>query len=221
MIKAVLFDFDGTLADTAPDLGAALNTLRTQRGLTALDPAAIRPHASHGARGLLKFGFDITQQDPDYVHMRERFLAIYAENLYVHTRLFPQAAELLRALQSRELKWGIVTNKPLRYTHPLIEKLNLGEAGCVVCGDSVENAKPHPESLLRASELLGVPAPDCVYVGDARRDIEAALAAGMRAVVARYGYLGTEDAPETWQAHGAIDTPLQLLDYLKLADTIE
>ena len=210
--RAVYFDLDGTLADTAPDLGAALNAQRARHGLAPLDLAVIRPHASHGTRGLLWVGFGLTPEQPGFAAMRAEYLAIYEEHLCVATCLFPGVPELLDALEARGVAWGVVTNKPARFTDPLLERLGLtGRAGCAVSGDTCARAKPHPDSLLHAAALAGLSPADCVYVGDAERDVQAALAAGMRAVVARYGYIAVTERPQDWGAHADIDAPMELL----------
>jgi len=222
MIRAVLFDLDGTLADTAPDLGHALNLLRERHGLPPLSAEAIRPQASHGARGLLGLGFGLTPEDPGFKALREEFLELYAANICLHTRLFPGTAELLEQLERRHILWGVVTNKPARFTEPLLQALGLAQrAACVVSGDTCANSKPHPEPMLLASRQTGVPPQACLYVGDAERDVEAAEAAGMPALVARYGYLDAHDQPETWGAHGMVDHPREILEYLEAKSLIE
>lgn len=215
-MRAVLFDFDGTLADTAPDLGAALNRMLTDRGRPPLPVEKVRPHASSGARGLLSIGFGVGPQDPDYEAMREEFLANYSAAICVHTRLFPGIAELLGALESRSLAWGIVTNKAIRLTTPLVARLGLADrASCVVGGDSTPHLKPHPASLLHASQKIGIRPADCCYIGDDLRDIQAAKAAGMFSVAVEYGYSGTENGgPRGWNAEAVISQPLDLLQHL-------
>lgn len=216
MIKAVLFDLDGTLADTALDLGYALNEQRRRHGLPPLPHEVIRPHASHGARGLLALGFGITPQDENFAAMREEYLALYAQHICRHTRLFPGIPQVLTTLEQRAIAWGIVTNKPSRFTHPLLEQLDLTKrAATIVSGDTTTNSKPHPEPLLHACQVIAVPASACLYVGDAERDVEAALAAGMQVIIANYGYLGPDDQPQTWHAHGIIETPQEILNYLQ------
>ncbi len=215
MIKAVLFDFDGTLADTAPDLGHALNRQRTSRGLSELPIAQIRPLASAGSRGLLGLGFNIKPGDTGYESMRDEFLDFYTQHLCQDTRLFPGVSELLDQLEKRNLPWGIVTNKPARFAHPLIEALGLAQRmACIVCGDELMNTKPHPEPLLTASTKIAIPPAHCIYLGDDIRDVQASLAASMQPIVARYGYLGNDQPPETWGARYLIDHPEELLAYL-------
>jgi phosphoglycolate phosphatase len=215
MIKAVLFDLDGTLADTAPDLGHALNQQRIARGLSAVPLELIRTEASAGARGLLGLGFNIALGDSDYPDMREEFLDLYAARLCHDTQLFPGVSELLDQLDARKLPWGIVTNKPARFAKPLIHLLGLSQrAACLISGGDTTHSKPHPEPLLAASHALAVAPNTCIYLGDDMRDVEASLAAGMEPVIARYGYLGNGHPPESWGARYLIDHPHELLAYL-------
>jgi phosphoglycolate phosphatase len=215
MTRAVLFDLDGTFADTAPDLTRALNLQRRLRGLEDLPVETVRPYASHGTPGLLQVGFGITRGDPGFPELRLEYLDLYEAHLCEETALFPGIEELLAQLESRSLPWGIVTNKPRRYTDPLMEKLGITpRAACIVSGDTTGNSKPHPEPMLHAAHATGVAPEDCLYVGDAERDVQAALAAGMRVVVALYGYLAKTDRPEDWGAHGFIHTPAGVLDQL-------
>jgi phosphoglycolate phosphatase len=210
--RGVLFDLDGTLADTAPDLGFALNQQRLARGMLELPIEAVRSQASSGARGLLKIGFNIEPGQSGYDAMRDEFLDIYERNLSRSTRLFPGVSALLEQVERRGLRWGIVTNKAERFTFPLLRALALiDRAACVICGDTTPNPKPHPAPLLAAAEKLGVPARQCIYVGDDERDVQAGHAAGMPVVVARYGYLGNGTPPEQWGADGFIDAPEDLL----------
>ena len=214
-IQAVLFDLDGTLVDTAPDLGYALNLQRARHGLTPLDNTSIRPQASHGARGLLGVGFGLLPDDPQFAPMREEFLQLYAENICHLSRPFPGILDLLAELEARQLKWGVVTNKPARFTEPLMSILDLAErAACIVSGDTCAQPKPHPAPMLIAADLCGVTPAQCLYLGDAERDIQAARAANMPALVAAWGYLDTSDQPHTWGAHGQIHHPLDTLNYL-------
>ncbi len=214
-INAVLFDLDGTLVDTAPDLGAALNTMRKKRGLPDIPASDYRPQASHGSQGLLRIGFDIDQKHPGFESFRQEFLALYAANLTENSPLFPGMAEVLDSFDARSIKWGVVTNKPAAYTRPLLAHLGLLErAAFVVSGDTCAQAKPHPAPLLHACQLARVTVDNCLYVGDAQRDVQAANAAGMPALVALYGYLGVDDRPESWGAKGFIDAPADLLDWV-------
>jgi phosphoglycolate phosphatase len=208
---AVLFDFDGTLADTAGDLGAALNRLRAEHGLAMLPLAEMRAFASSGARGLLRAGFGIAPDSPEYHALREAFLHFYGERVCVETRLFPGMRELLERLATLGIAWGIVTNKAERFTHPIVAALGLQPA-CVVCGDTTGQLKPHPAPLLRAAEMLALAPQDCCYVGDDLRDVQAARAAGMRSVAAEWGYHGTDNGPPaTWNADAVIREPLDLI----------
>ena len=212
--RAVLFDFDGTFADTAPDLAAAVNAMRAKRALAPLAPAVVRPYASMGARGLLRIGFGMTPDDQDYIAMRDEFLDDYAKAICVHTRLFPGMPELVAELEERSIAWGIVTNKATRFTTCLVDELRVSPA-CVVCGDTTPHLKPHPAPLLAAAEKLALAPADCVYVGDDLRDIQAARAAGMRSIAVQYGYHGADNpGPATWNADAIIDHPLQLLEHL-------
>lgn len=215
--EAVLFDLDGTLADTAGDLGYALNVQREARGLQAIPISSIRPHASSGARGLLRLGFDIEPGHPDYESMRSEFLERYAENLSRSTKLFEGVAELLESLGRAGMRWGIVTNKPKQFTVPVLQALGLLErSACVISGDSVSKPKPHPAPLLEAASALQLPPAACVYVGDDERDVIAARAAGMDVIVALYGYLGDGSPPQDWGATGSIDSPSELVALLRL-----
>jgi N-acetyl-D-muramate 6-phosphate phosphatase len=217
-VLAVLFDLDGTLADTAADLAAALNRVRADRSLAPLPFAALRGYASHGARGLLRAGMGATKDDADYEPLREAFLAYYESGMLNHSRLFDGAEVMLAELERRGLRWGIVTNKAQRFTLPLVKHLALvPRAGTVISGDTTPHAKPHPAPLFAAAKALGIAATDCVYVGDAERDITAGIAAGMKTLVARYGYFAPEDTPERWPANGSIDSLPGLLDWLPAA----
>ena len=209
--RSVLFDLDGTLADTAPDLGYALNQLRLARGLPELPTEQLKIHASSGARGLLHAGFGMRPEDPAYLQMRDEFLDIYEKNLSRGTTLFPGVAALLDELDARGMAWGIVTNKAQRFTFPLLRALALMDrAGCVICGDTTPFAKPHPAPLIEALSRLGTTPDLCMYVGDDERDVQAGRAAGMRVIVARYGYLGNGTPPEQWGADGFVDSAAEL-----------
>jgi 2-phosphoglycolate phosphatase len=210
VIDAVLFDLDGTLADTAPDMARTVNLMRTNRGLAAVPPAQVRPHVSQGARGMIMSAFGIGTDHPDFVAMRTEFLDLYAGNLCVDTRLFPGMEVLLDRLDREEIAWGVVTNKFERYAKPLMEALGLGtRAAVVIGGDTCARAKPFPDPLLFAASALGVAPAATLYVGDDERDVQAARAAGMPVVVAGYGYLGGT-APATWQADAILESPAHL-----------
>ncbi len=214
-VHAVLFDLDGTLADTAVDLAAALNRLRRDRDLPPLALAALRPHASDGTRGMLDAGLGVTREDPDWETLKEAFLDYYAAGLAVHTRLFAGAEFALAGIEKRGLAWGVVTNKAARFTLPLLERLGIAtRAGVIVCGDTTPQTKPHPGPLLHAAAKLGIAPERCVYVGDAPRDVAAARAAGMAALVASYGYIAPEIAPLSWAPDGLIDSLTAVLDWL-------
>ena len=209
--RAILFDLDGTLADTAPDLAAAVNLLRTTRGLIPTPYEALRPVASSGARGLIRAAFGLKPEDEGYETLRIAFLNNYAAALAVESRLFDGVIDLIRGLDKHGLVWGIVTNKAARFTEPLVSQIGLHEAGCIVSGDTMPQPKPHPGSLLEAARRLGISPQDCWYVGDDIRDIQAGHAAGMHTVAAAWGYCG-EIAPRSWGADLIINTPLQLLE---------
>jgi phosphoglycolate phosphatase len=213
--SAILFDLDGTLADTAPDLAFALNTLLKEQGKKPLSYKEIRPVASNGSAGLLKLAFQITPDDMKYRHLQQRFLEIYRENIARSTTLFEGMPEVLAQLEDKQISWGIVTNKPAFLTDPLVEKLKLtSRAACVVSGDSTAHSKPHPAPMLLASRLIHHPAHNCLYIGDAKRDIEAGKNAQMQTVIARYGYLTSKDKPDNWQANAIIDHPSEILQWL-------
>jgi phosphoglycolate phosphatase len=215
-IRAVLFDLDGTLADTAPDLAAALNRLLAEHGRAPVPLARARPVTSSGARGMLRVGFGIAPEHPDYDVLKARFLDLYAERLCGETRLFDGIAELLAALEERSVAWGVVTNKPERFTLPLLDALALrARAACVIGGDTAARAKPHPDPLLHAVRTLGVAPGRCLYVGDDLRDVQAARAAGMPVVAAAYGYLGEDEGnPHAWGADAVVGHPLEVLNHL-------
>lgn len=209
--RAILFDLDGTLADTAPDLAAALNRMRQERSMATLPLAQLRPMASHGARGLIATGFGIGTDHPDYPSLRDEFLRNYAQDICVHTRLFPGVQRVLEHLVQRNIPWGIVTNKMARLTVQLLACMHLPfQPGCVVSGDTAARPKPAPDPLLHAAEALGLAADQCLYVGDDLRDMQAAQAAGMGSAAAAYGYCGRQE-PWQWGAQFILDEPEQLL----------
>jgi 2-phosphoglycolate phosphatase len=216
MIDAVLFDLDGTLADTAADLGAVLNRLRREAGQAPLPPEVIRPHVSKGVRGLLGVGFELTPEDDRYTELHQRFLAYYGDSLFVATTLFEGVSDLLESLEAENIKWGVVTNKTSRYTLPLMEALGLAQrAACIVSGDSSPRPKPAPDPLLLASTLARTDASRCLYVGDDLRDMQAARAAGMGAIAAAWGYLGDGLPLEAWGADTIIQSPADVFGLLR------
>lgn len=215
--QAVFFDLDGTLVDTAPDLGYALNLQLARHGKPTLSDDEIRPVASHGSRGLLALGFGITPEHPDFIAMRDEYLALYDQVFTRQPKLFEGMDVVIRHLNKHQMPWGIVTNKPRRFTQPLVESMGLHTlASCVVSGDDAAQPKPSPATLLMACEQAKVNPNQCIYVGDAERDIQAGKAAGMRTLVALFGYLDVSDNPETWGADGMIHQPEELLTLLAI-----
>lgn len=214
-IGAVLFDLDGTLLDTAPDLARAVNRQRRERGLEPLPLERLRPAVSQGARGMLRVAFDALPEHDGYEAMREEFLTYYLAELCVDTRLFPGMETVLRTLEAKGVAWGIVTNKLHRFTQPLIEAMSLHRrAACVISGDTAARPKPHPDPLLEAAQRIAVPPAQCLYIGDDERDAQAAIAAGMTPVVALWGYLGDGKPPQQWGARLMIRQPEELLALL-------
>ena len=215
-IRAVLFDLDGTLIDSAPDLGAAADKMRTDRGLPSLPLDRYRPMAGAGARGMLGEAFGIAPDHPEFLAMREEFFVNYESRMTELTSIFDGVPELVEQLLRRNLAWGVVTNKAARFTEPLTRMMPLfATAGAVVSGDTTPHPKPHPAPLLEAAARLGLQPGQCIYVGDDERDIVAGLAAGMGTVAATYGYLGAKANPMEWGAHAAIKYPSELLQLLK------
>lgn len=220
MINTILFDLDGTLVDTAPDLGYALNIQLQRHGKEPLSDEKIRPFASHGSRGLIGLGFGITPADANFIAMRDEYLSIYNTVFTRSPALLPGIADLLQAIELKSLNWGIVTNKPRRFTIGLIESMGLNlqnRAVCVVCGDDAPQPKPSPATLLMACQQIGVAAENCMYVGDAERDVQAAKAAGIQTVVALFGYIDASDKPAEWDADALIETPDELLKVLDIS----
>ena len=214
MIEAVLFDLDGTLVDTAPDMGGALNRLLQEEDHAPLPLASIRPYVSQGGLVLTRLGFADKVAESEIELLRQRFLQQYRSAIADESRLFDGYDEILAELERRELAWGIVTNKPEWLTRPLLEELGLGSrAGVVIGGDTLANRKPHPEPLQVAASRLGVDCADCVYVGDDERDIIAGRAAGMKTLIAAYGYIEDHGMIENWNADGVIDSPAELLGH--------
>ncbi|MBI5612781.1 MAG: HAD-IA family hydrolase [Gammaproteobacteria bacterium] len=214
-MRTVLFDLDGTLADTAPDLAGALNALLVENGRQPLPYEAIRPQVSHGATALIALGFGLAAGAPGFEALRQRLLAIYQAGLCRETKLFPGMAAVLAELRTRGCNWGVVTNKPAFLTEPLMAALGLDtDAACIVSGDSTTNRKPHPEPMLHACALAGSRPDQCLYVGDAERDVTAGNMAGMPTLVALFGYIGDNERPQDWGADGLVQTPAGILEWL-------
>lgn len=214
-IHTVLFDLDGTLADTAPDLANALNKVRIELGLQALPLSHVRPHVSHGSYAIAEIGFALAREHADFEPLRSRLLEHYLDAIAEDTVLFPQMPELLETLEQAGIRWGVVTNKPKRYTDPLMEGLGLTQrAACIISGDSTAQRKPHPGPILHACELIGCPPQHCLYVGDAERDIEAGRRAGTHTLVALFGYIREDDIPESWGAHGMVESPAEIMHWI-------
>ncbi|MEO6661344.1 MAG: phosphoglycolate phosphatase [Burkholderiaceae bacterium] len=217
-VRAVLFDLDGTLIDSAPDLAGAANDMRAARGLPRLSLAHFRPMVGSGARGMVGQAFQVGPQDDGFAAMREEFLQRYETRMTQDTRLFPDVAALLDALLERGVPWGIVTNKAERFSVPLVHALGLRErAAVLVCGDTTAHPKPHPEPLFEAARRLRIEPAHCLYVGDDRRDAQAGRAAGMRTVAVTWGYLGLGDPIDAWGADHIIDAPSEVLNLLVMA----
>ena len=214
-IAAVLFDLDGTLIDSAPDLAAAADQMRQARGLPSLPYERYRPMAGAGARGMLGVAFNVSPLDAAYDDLRDEFFVNYAACMTQRTVVFEGVTELIEQIRLQQLHWGVVTNKAARFTDPLIRSMPLFvSAGAVVSGDTTPHAKPHPEPLLEAARRIGVLPAQCLYVGDDERDVVAGLAAGMKTVAATYGYLGNKAEVDAWGAHAQINSPLALLQLL-------
>lgn len=216
-IKTVLFDLDGTLADTAPDLAFALNETLKLNNKTELAYEDIRPHVSHGGIALVKLGFKLEPEHPDFAAYRDQFLDIYKKNIARQTRLFDGMPELLAKLEAQQIQWGVVTNKPSWLTDPLMDALLLTErAACIISGDTLSERKPHPAPILYACQQTGAEPFECIYVGDAQRDIEAGNRAGLTTLAALFGYIEDDDDPKLWQADAMITAPLEILEWLEL-----
>lgn len=215
-VGAVLFDLDGTLVDSAPDLAGTVNHMLATRGRPAVAYERLRPHAGSGARGMLGVAFGVAPGDGAFTALRDEFHDHYATRMLQQTRVFVAAGAVLQALDARGLPWGIVTNKALRFAEPMVHALGLHRGGALVAGDSTPHLKPHPAPLLEAARRLGLPPAACVYVGDDRRDVHAGRAAGMGVLAAAWGYLGTEHAPLHWGADRVLAQPDELLQWLEL-----
>lgn len=214
-ISTVLFDLDGTLIDTAPDMAAALDILCNEEQKTPLPYEEVRPVVSNGSVALVKLAFGESLDEATLERLKTRYLQIYQDHLSIKSKLFDEMDELLSNLESNNIKWGVVTNKPGWLTDPLMAALGLEHrAACIVSSDSTENRKPHPEPMFYACKLAASQPEECVYVGDARRDIEAGHNAGMRTIIAEYGYISKQENTSDWQADHSIKSPSQLLLYL-------
>ena len=217
-VRAVLFDLDGTLIDSAPDLAGAGNDMRAARGLPVLPLSHFRPMVGSGARGMVGRALQVQPGDADFEALRDEFLQRYETRMTRETRLFDAMQPVLDTLRREALPWGIVTNKATRFSEPLVRALGLiDEAATLVCGDTTPHAKPHPAPLLEAARRIGVDAGHCVYVGDDLRDVQAGHAAGMLTVAAAWGYLGEGEHIDEWGAHHVIESPGELLKLLALA----
>ena len=217
-IRAVLFDLDGTLVDSAPDLAGAADKMRLKRGLASLDYAKYRPLCGAGARGMLQVAFEIGPDHADYESLREEFFSNYQACMLDNTHAFEGVAPLIAALQTRGMRWGVVTNKSERFALPLTAAMPLfASSGVIVGGDTTPYSKPHPEPLLEAARRLGVSPELCLYVGDDERDIVAGKSAGMGTVAATYGYLGSASDVADWRADAQINSPIELLQLLSPA----
>ena len=215
MIKAVLFDLDGTFADTAPDLAAALNQVLVEEGLPPLPFETIRPVVSHGGIALIRLGFKISPEHTDFNRLKQRLLSIYQDNISNLTRVFDGISELLDVLENKQIAWGIVTNKPAWLTDPLMQALGFTErAATIVSGDTTSKSKPDPEPLYYACQEIACAPEECIYIGDAERDIIAGKAAGMITLTALFGYIEQNDEPESWGADAMIEHPREVLLFL-------
>ena len=212
-VQAVLFDLDGTLIDSAPDLGGAGNDLRERRGLPPLPLADFRPMTGAGARGMLAIALQIPPEHPEFNALKDEYLAIYEARMTRLTRVFDDMAPVLEALDAAGLPWGIVTNKHSRFAVPVVAAADLAQRSRVlVCGDTTPHAKPHPEPLLEAARRMGVDPARCLYVGDDLRDVQAGQAAGMGTVAVAWGYLGQGEPIDAWGADHLINLPAELLN---------
>ena len=216
MLEAVLFDLDGTLVDTAPDMARTVNQMRTRRGLAPVPTRQVRAQVSNGARGMIISAFGITTEHPEFQGMREEFLSLYADNLCIDSRLFDGMDQLIAGLDAEGIAWGVVTNKFERFARPLLEGLEMASRPAVVVGgDTCPRPKPFPDPLLHAAATIGVAPMNTLYVGDDVRDVQAARAAGMAVVVAGYGYLGDGSPPSLWGADAVVDSPAGIGEWIR------
>ena len=214
-INTVLFDLDGTLIDTAPDMAAALDTLCKEENIDILPYDIVRPHVSHGSVALVKLAFGNELNDETLNRLKHRYLEIYKDNIAISSVLFDGMNHVLNQLEKTNIKWGVVTNKPGWLTIPLMQALALDQrASCIVSGDSTENRKPHPEPMHYACELASSKPEECIYVGDAQRDIEAGNNANMKTIIALYGYIDSTEDITKWNANELIQSPSEILNHL-------
>ncbi len=214
-LRCILFDLDGTLLDTAPDLIWALNTVLGDEGFEPINAAKIKPLISKGAVGMMQYSLGERSRDVNCSQMVDNMVDIYQQHIADNTQLFEGMETVLYALEQRGLKWGIVTNKRARFTEPLLQALNLFDRpGCIISGDTTNNSKPHPEPMLEACKRIKSKPAECIYIGDAERDIEAGIRAGMSTLAATYGYLADDDTPEAWGACGLLHTPTDILQWI-------
>lgn len=215
MIKSVLFDLDGTLLDTAPDIGNALNQVLIAHNQPALELSLIRPYVGYGVGAMLKFAFNIDEDHPRYTSLTEDVLHAYQDHLTKTTRLFSGMEKVLSHLEENNIIWGIVTNKPSRFTYDLLKSLELDKrSACIVCGDSLSRRKPHPDQILHACDLIKCSPAETLYVGDTCTDVIASKAAGTRSLVALYGYIKAEEDPHTWEADGYVSQPIDIIEWM-------
>lgn len=215
MITTVLFDLDGTLVDTAPDMAHSLNLLLQEQGKQPMAHDTIRPHVSNGSLALVRLGFGDQLGEEKVEQLKQRYLQIYQDNIHINSRLFSGMDKLLEDIESSGKKWGVVTNKPSWLTEPLLQSMGLAErSACMVSGDTTQQRKPHPAPMYHACEIIGVPANECVYIGDAQRDVEAGKNADMKTIIARYGYIGDWEDIESWGADAVIDSPDQISKHI-------
>lgn len=215
MISTVLFDLDGTLLDTAPDIGNALNQVRHAHKLPPIAHPLIRPFVGYGASAMIKFAFDIDEEHPRYTQLLDELLHAYHDHLTRTTRLFPGMEEVLCHLEKNNIPWGIVTNKQSRFTYDLLKALALDHrSACIICGDSLSKRKPHPDQILHACELIKCKPSETLYVGDTSTDVTASKAAGTKSLVALYGYIKAEEDPHSWKADGYVKEPVDIIEWL-------